>query len=349
VEPELSNIRGQNEKCGDGICDSFELKNKTCPVDCQNEDVQESVDDTDTQAVLYFSLMVHLEGWFDEIDNEEVFQKHMTATRELAEIFEKHNAKVTFEASPETIEACGKWENVLLELQENGHGIGVHADRGYSRNPNYSLGVFTAEIKNMKDEAESLGLLIQHVSGTCSGLDWAKASIDAGYEFTTGGVGFCAMSMPEEIRPEEYKNCLNPAECHGNMPLEMSGRIHPWRINTAERDWTEHDPNGELVILASDGGIKNLYEASLDPDASHGDMAYTDEDIQILIDKVDEALSLAKPDQVNQIYFSLSIGAADVDELFYTKMFEALKPYVEAGRLEYASLNEVYLAYLSSE
>jgi hypothetical protein len=311
--------------------------------------IEEDLGGLQSQAVVYFGFMVHLEGWFNEVDNEDAFNKHMDSALELAEVFERYGAVVTFEASPETIEACGAWENILLELLEHGHGIGVHADRGFSQNPNYNLQLFTKELTDMKENAESLGLTIKHVSGICSTMDWAKAAIDAGYEFTTGGVGFCAGSMPEELRPDEYKSCSNPAECHGNMPLEMRGRIHPWKVNTAIGDWTKHDPNGELVILSSDSGIKNLYEVSLDPSASHGDMEYTDEDIVVLIEKVEEAISLAIPGKVNQIYFSLSIGAADVDEVFYSRMFEALQPFVDEGKLKYKSLNEIYNEYILLE
>ena len=305
--------------------------------------------DPGSEATLYLGLMVHLEGWFDEADQEEKFSKHMAAALELADVFEEHGAWVTFEASPETIEACAVWDNVLLDLQERGHGIGVHADRGYNQNPNFNLGLFTAQIKEMREDAEALGLVIEHVSGICSDLDWGKAAIDAGYVFTTGGVGYCAMSMPEELRPAIYQDCPSPAQCHGNMPLDMADRIHPWRINSAAADWTVHDPAGGLVILSSDSGIKNLYEESLDSQATHGDMEYTDEDIDVLVSKIEEALALAEPGKINQIYFSLSIGAADVDEIFYGKLFAALQPFVDAGRLEYKSLNEIYHMYLAAE
>jgi hypothetical protein len=303
---------------------------------------------TGNRGKVYFGFMVHLEGWVEETNNRELFEKHMDAAFDLADVFERYGAKVTFEASPETIQASGTWDNFLLDLQNRGHGIGVHADRGYSTDPNYNLRLFTTELRKMKSEAESLGLIIQHVSGTCSELDWAKASIDAGYLFTTGGVGYCAMSMPEEMRPDEYKYCPNPGQCHGNMPLLIDDRIHPWRINTAKGDWTEDDPNGKLVILASDGGIKNLYEYSQDPKASHGDMEYTDEDLEILIEKVEEALTLADPDKINILYFSLSIGKADVDRIFYEKMFAALQHYLDTGRLEYKTMNEMYVEYMES-
>ncbi len=328
-----------NTPCGDGICDSVESKSGKCPQDCQTGQV------LDSELKLYLGLMVHLEGWSDEMDREDKYTKHMGAALELADIFEEHGAWVTFEASPETIEASGIWENLLLTLQERGHSIGVHADKGYSQNPNFNQGLFTSQIRKMKEDAEDLGLSIEHVSGICSELDWAKAAIDAGYAFTTGGVGYCAMSMPEDIRPEIYRDCPGPADCHGNMPLNMEDRIHPWRINTAAEDWTNHDPAGALVILSSDSGIKNLYEETQDSQATHGDMEYTDEDIDVLVRKVEEALGLAEPGKINQIYFSLSIGAADVDREFYSKLFRALKPFVDEGNLVYKSLNEIYHLY----
>ncbi len=350
-----NNIDQSESKCGDGLCGQAERDRGICPEDCQIEtrvsdgEISSRNTDPEEQGILYFGLMVHLEGWRNEIENEDAFLVHMGAARQLAEIFENNGARVTFEASPETIEACGVWENVLLEFQNRGHGIGVHADRGYSQNPNYNLNLFTIEIAEMKTEAELLGLTIQHVSGTCSEFDWAKASIDAGYEFTTGGVGFCAMSMPAELRPGEYKSCPSPGECHGNMPLEMENRIYPWRVNSALGDWTVNDPGGELVILSSDGGIKNLYEASLGSDASHEEMVYSDEDIQVLVEKIEEALSYVDPDQVNQIYFSLSIGTSEIDPAFYDRMFSALKPYIDDGKLAYKTLNEVYLEYINKQ
>jgi len=333
--------------CGDGICDQVESKSGKCPQDCG--DPLQTSQQSETEAKLYLGLMVHLEGWVGEEDQEEKYTKHMSAAFELADIFEKHGAWVTFEASPETIQASAVWENLLLKLQDRGHGIGVHADRGYTQNPNFNLNQFTNQIKVMREDAEDLGLVIEHVSGICSDLDWAKAAIDAGYLFTTGGVGYCAMSMPEEMRPAIYRDCLSPAHCHGNFPLEMADRLPPWRISTATGDWLQHDPEGGLVILSSDSGIKNLYEETLDSQATHGDMEYTDEDIDVLVSKVEEALALVEPARINQIYFSLSIGAADVDEIFYDRMFAALQPYVDAGVLEYKTLNGIYHLYLDAE
>jgi pimeloyl-ACP methyl ester carboxylesterase len=302
-------------------------------------------------GTVYFGFMVHLEGWDNEMDLQPKFNAHASEARELADVFEDYGAKVTFEASPEFIEGCRTWhDNVLQELHNRGHGIGVHADKGYyPPGSEYTMQQFTADIKEMRENMEDLvGFKIQHVSGICSDLEWAKAAIDAGYVFTTGGVGYCAQSMPVYMRPEEYKACKNPAQCHGNMPIDMKDRIHPWRISTAKGDWTVDDPDGRLVNLASDGGIKNLYEQTIDSSKTHGDYEYSDEDIDIVIEKVEEAISLSDADKINILYFSLSIGVADVDTGFYSKMFQALQPYVDNGQLEYKTFNEMYQEYIST-
>ena len=302
-------------------------------------------------GVVYFGFMVHLEGWDNEMNNRNQFEAHASEAGKLADIFEDCGAKVTYEASPEFVEGCQTWnKNVLQELHNRGHGVGVHADKGYyPPDSGYNQAQFTSDIRQMKEDMEDLvNFEVKHVSGICSDLDWAKAAIDAGYVFTTGGVGYCCMSMPVNIRPSEYKNCRNPAQCHGNMPSDMTGRIHPWRISTAKGDWTVDDPAGKLIILSSDGGIKNLYEETLDSSVTHGDYEYSDEDIDVLLEKVEEAISLSNAEKVNILYFSLSIGAADVDTDFYSKMFQALLPYVDSGRLEYKTMNEMYEEYNKS-
>jgi hypothetical protein len=308
------------------------------------------VKDEREPGTVYFGFMVHLEGWDNEMNMQLKFNAHAGEARKLADIFEDYGAKVTFEASPEFVEGCIAWgDNVLQELHDRGHGIGVHADKGYyPPNSNYTLNQFTSEIREMRENMEHIvDFKVQHVSGICSDLDWAKAAIDAGYVFTTGGVGYCAQSMPVNMRPSEYRVCKNPAQCHGNMPIDMRDRINPWRISTAKGDWTVDDPNGKLVNLASDGGIKNLYEETLDPSQTHGDYEYSDEDINVVVEKVEKAISLSDASKVNIIYFALSIGAADVDSHFYAKMFKALEPYVNAGKLEYKTMNEMYEEYIS--
>jgi len=298
------------------------------------------------EPVLYIALMTHLEGYKSEAENERSFTGHAESTRELATIFEEHDARVTFESSPEFTEACGVWDdNVLLELEERGHGVGVHADVGGT--PGTELGFLTKQITEMKTDLEDLlGHSVLHVSGICSDADWVKAAIDAGYKFTDGTVGYCAMSMPEEDRPEEYSACTTPSKCHGVIPTELEGRLQPWSTSSG-LTWLEDDPEGELVIFASSSGIKHF--ASGDYEVA-SDSELTQEDADALMLELDEALTYVEAGEVNVWYLSLSIGKpiSALDEEVYHSWLNALQPYIDAGLVEWKTLNEVYEIYMES-
>ncbi|PIN79397.1 hypothetical protein COV16_04460, partial [Candidatus Woesearchaeota archaeon CG10_big_fil_rev_8_21_14_0_10_34_8] len=263
---------GNVENCGDGICDFIELNKHICPEDCIEILPPSSVDDKYSvdsdfpdlstldimtpveSGVVYITMMVHIEGWNNEGISEGSFQQHVQAVEKLATLFEEHNAKATFEASPEFIEGYKNWNGTILnELYDKGFGIGIHADAGGSADRDgLTQEEFTQEIAIQKKNAEEVtGLDILHVSGICSSLDWVKAATDAGYLFTSGTVGYCAMALPENERPEEYSNCSNPSVCHGEMPLDLKDRVHPWRVSSG-LNWLEDDSNGHLVVFASE-------------------------------------------------------------------------------------------------
>ncbi|MBL7051975.1 MAG: hypothetical protein ISS01_02700, partial [Nanoarchaeota archaeon] len=167
------------------------------------------------ETVLDLGIMIHIEGWNDEIFVESEFNNHAQTVRNFASYLEAAGLRGTFEARTEFVDACEYWgDNVLLELYERGHDIGVHADLGGNLEViEFDQGVFVHELSVKKKALENLiGKEVRHVSGICSELDWVEAAIDAGYEFTTGGVAFCVMSLPEEKRPDEFKDCESPSK-----------------------------------------------------------------------------------------------------------------------------------------
>ncbi|MHB8896354.1 MAG: hypothetical protein ACYC99_14405, partial [Candidatus Geothermincolia bacterium] len=84
-----------------------------------------------SSGALLLGVMVHVEGWRNEARDQQAFQQHAGMIRQYAAIFEKYGLRLTFEASPEFTQACARWnDNVLKELSDKGHGIGVHADLG---------------------------------------------------------------------------------------------------------------------------------------------------------------------------------------------------------------------------
>ena len=214
------------------------------------------------ETVLDLGIMIHIEGWTEEPSIESQFIDHAETVRNFATILEDGGLRGTFEVRTEFIQASKNWDdNVILELYERGHGIGVHADWGGNlERDNLDQELFAHKLTVLKNELEDLiGLEVRHVSGICSELDWVEAAIDVGYEFTTGGVAFCVMSMPEENRPEEFKDCENPGACHDAFPVDLEDRIHPWRVSSGD-NWIENDPDGELVYFPSDNIFRGFSE-----------------------------------------------------------------------------------------
>ena len=302
---------------------------------------------TKDEKVLYLGMMVHIEGWDEEVNNEAMFIRHADVVRKLATIFEKHGAKATFEARSEFVTGCKNWDdNVLLELYNRGHGVGVHADVGGGKGVLTQRG-FGVEIAEMKEDVEELtNIDILHVSGICSELDWVKAAIDAGYKFASGTIGYCAMSLPEDKRPEEYKDCPNPGKCHGVIPVEIKDRIRPWKTINGQ-NWLEHDPDGKLVILTESGVIENLAEYAKGESSIGGE--FTQADIDVYIKMIEEALDYAEPGEVNFLYVALSIGSPKINEVLYKEWLTAIEPYVNSGKVEWKTLPEIYTAYVYNE
>jgi hypothetical protein len=341
------------QRCGDGTCEGPETP-QNCPVDCLAKvtptDPRETLTEPslkptnakDPRPLLYLGLMIHLEGWGDDRDQEK-FIEHANLVREYADLFERYGAKLTLE-SKELTDGSIRWgDNVLLEMEQRGHGIGVHADIGGSRT--YDCGRFVSDLKAERLQLESLGVQVRHVSGNTSHCDWVRATIEAGYEFTSGIVAYNVMSLPIELRPEQYRDCPTPAQCHEVYPPDLEDRLHPWRTSDG-LNWLEHDPKGELVILASDGGLYCIQEEMEGGVTSP--CVFNVRDAEIIEDQIDHALALATPDQVNFIYFSWSLGKP-LDQEILEALLQRIESYVADGRVAWATLPEIYDAYLTWE
>jgi hypothetical protein len=338
--------------CGDGICAGPENPNN-CPEDC----VQEPLGPKPTlpigvattaptviqgEPVLYLGIMVHLEGWEDD-QNQAKFEKHVDLLREYADLFESYGAKLTLE-SKEVTDGILRWgDNVLLEMEERGHGIGVHADIGGQLN--YNCDRLAGQLRREREQLQQLGVNVRHVSGNTSHCDWVAATIQAGYVFTTGQVAYSVMSMPVEQRPAEYRDCPSPGECHDTFPPELADRLHPWRASSG-LDWLTHDPRGGLVLLASSQVIQCVEEELAG--TFHEGCEFNVKDIVAFEGELQEALTLVDPDKVNILYVAWSLGSA-LDTDLLGQWLASIQPYVEQGQVQWATLPEMYDAYVSWE
>jgi len=333
----------QAGKCGDGVCSGPE-NTGNCPGDCDEE--EKSVNEMELPAgevgPVYLGIMVHLEGWKDELFNEDMFDHHVRLIREYASLFETYGAKLTWE-SKETTEASINWgDNVLKEMEERGHGIGVHADLGGQLD--YNCEMFDRELSIRKKTLESLGVTVRHVSGVVSHCDWVTALVDSGYSFVTGTVAYGVMSLPEDLRPEEYRNCPSPLACHDTFPEALEDRIHPWRMHSG-LDWIGHDPDGKLVMLPSSHGLACYAESTA---GAKCDQEFTREDLNLFFEELDAVVALRDPNQINMMYVSWSFGKA-LDANLLEEWLRGITPYVETGLVEWKTLPEMYDAYIAWE
>ncbi|RMD64538.1 hypothetical protein D6833_04290 [Candidatus Parcubacteria bacterium] len=348
--------------CGDGVCDGPENAQR-CPQDCAADtsapgsetstpNTNASTDSanendaspqgSDQSAVLYLGIMVHLEGWNDDEDQAR-FEQHARLVRQYADLFEKYGAKLTLESSDDFARGMQLWDdNVLLEMEQRGHGIGVHADIG--GHPGYDCSRFTRDLQAEKELLESFGVTVRHTSGVASHCDWVTAAIESGFSFTSGTVAYGVTSMPVENRPPEYADCESAADCHGVFPLELEDRLHPWRADNGT-DWVTPDPDGRLVILPASGGLTCQADNTLE-DSSCKD--FTEDDIEYFFQQLDQAIALADPELVNILYVSWSLGTP-LDERMLETWFQRLEPYIASGQVEWKTLPEMYDLYVAWE
>jgi len=337
--------------CGDGRCEGPENP-RNCPADCpdptatpeQHLPATVVPSSTPEPAVLHLGIMVHLEGWSDDTD-EARFQKHAQLMREYADLFEAYGAKLTWE-SKEVTDAIVRWgDNVLLEMEQRGHGIGVHADIGGQRD--YDCDRFTAALREEREQLASLGVTVRHVSGFVSHCDWVTAAAEAGYQFTTGQVAYAVMSMPEELRPPQYRKCPTPSRCHNTFPADLADRIHPWRMKSGA-NWLTHDPAGQLVLLPSSQVLPCTMEETTGAEIKGCGHNFTQADVDSFFEQLEQAIALAEPGNVNIFYVAWSLGS-QLDRSLLRACLSGIVPYVQSGQVQWATLPEMYDIYLRWE
>jgi hypothetical protein len=318
-------------RCGDGICTKPENAS-VCPADCGAETVPAASAD----AVLYYGIMVHLEGWDDGRDKGS-FEKHAELVRRYASLFEKYGARLTLE-SKEFTDGCIAWgDNVLMEMEDRGHGIGVHADIGGEKN--MQCAEFTPLLRERKQTLESLGVQVRHASGIVSTCDWVTAAADAGYLFTSGTVSYALMSLRADLRPAGFADCTTPSKCHQAYPFDLAGRMHPWRMASGE-DWIIPSAGGRLVILPSGGGLTcAAEEAGLE--GSYTKCDFKANDVDAVIAELEQMLALVEAGKVNTYYVSWSLGK-ELDDALLEDFLRRVKPYIDGGRVQWKTLPEMY-------
>ncbi|MEN6418931.1 MAG: hypothetical protein ABFC73_08425, partial [Clostridiaceae bacterium] len=176
----------------------------------------------DGKGVINFTIVLHLEGWNDG-ESEASFRRHAEQLREYADLFETYGATMTLE-SKEIIDGCINWnDNVLLELQQRGHAVGIHADAGGQDGATIRSIVKT--LTEMRGKLLLLGINATFASGVASKANWVKACEDAEIDTVSCMVAYGLWSLDEQLRPEGFEPYRSPSDGHEPYPFALEDRL----------------------------------------------------------------------------------------------------------------------------
>ncbi len=300
-------------------------------------------------APFYITTMTHMEGDFIDDKNEAVFNKHVEDIRRAMNLFDEYGAKLTIESGESFAMANINWDvNFLKEVVERGHGIGTHADFGYSRDGKnlMTTAEMTAEYKELKSIIDGLAGAKNNV-GTSGGIgqpDWVVAAAEAGFKFKDGLVAIAYLSMPESARPEGWTDqYIADTVYHDPIPTEFEERIYPFELKNA--DDLVPDEDGIITIMGGDlGELDSLGEGRAE---CFPRCTFSQEDIDAVAKAIVEALKIRDSGRVARINLHIPVKLfEEKNEKLLRAFLEVIKPYVDNGSVKWATQLESYKGYI---
>ena len=312
-----------------------------CPTDPGDpplpDDDTSGDDDTTspTDPAVVIGVSAHLER--ENIDTAALqFETYVARLREYVDLFEAHGALLTVESRQLTRGVVTFDDNVLLEMQDAGHAIGIHADMGEQWPYNESH--FFHELTSRWMEMEFAGIEPRHVSGICSRLDWVSVAADVGFEFTTGQTEYCLKSLPVEQQPRHIQVCSHPTLCHRTYPYDVEHRLYPWPVADGAT-WTSPVEEGPLVLLHTGGMLNCLHEEEGTGEAPLS-CEFDDDDVETYLALLERALAAAEPGKPGAFFVVWSYGS-DLDDEQLERWLAAIDPYVDEGLVTWGTAFDV--------
>ena len=343
---------GQRERgCGNGTCEGPENA-QNCPSDCGSDE-----DPTPTptlsaaeSAPFYLTTMTHMEGSFEDDQNEALFLFHVEQLRYGLTLANEYGAKFTIESEIPFANACEKWGvNAMQEVLDMGHGVGTHCDVGFQYTPESpeELAQLYLDRKSLIDDLVGA----EHnrgYSGGGSAVDWVIAGRQAGFAYKDGGVGMLCLSMPLENRPslewtDEY---IRTQAFHEPAPTELEDRIYPFMMENAQ----DFVPDEDGVLLFSSGGIGRL-DSMVEggPDACpQMKCPFTEEDVDRVVAQLKEIDQMRDRSRIAKanVYVPLIMLKEEYEET-WRYFFEQIQLLEQQGIVTWATQGEVYDAYIA--
>jgi len=266
--------------------------------------------------VLYVVSMMHAEESVQHHENENIYRSFADGLEAQRALFSDHGARIDFGPDWTFIEGVKRWDDQqLIEHVASGHGLHTHAHETI-----WDLASVNARLA----DAGVLGNPIANggfLESGPGGTNWI-GYVDA-FDAPNGDPMFSTVigyKNPQTQLPDSSGTCFRPS---------------------ATGDWTVHDPDGPLLYLGSSSP------------AEQGAGAL---DFATFRDWLDSRLDSLDPDAMNTAYWHDSLhnyaqpqAAADRRAQWEVEFEEYLDPLVEAGRIEWATFEEMTAICLAQE
>ena len=336
---------------------------ESCPASASVPiDLGQGCDDPEANVV-YIGLMIHVENWSGNFTSELV---------DYANLLASYDAKGTFEAGRELGGGIFLGISALPQLVQDGHAIGLHADL-CGPPGDCTDSDFAADLSDMQaDFVSALGSsataagisgfvatdAVRHVSGICSDADWVNAALSSDFEFSTGHVDYCRMSLDTSSPDALATPCTSPCECHDPWPFDTASgatwdeidRVHPWYVDNGQF-WTDRSGTDGLVLLPRFNSLKHLAEEqggiSVDVCPPAGGSTIGADDIDAYFSFLQTILdhnSAEEPGHRDFFYVGYSFGGplpAPTQALLEDWLSRLQDPAYD-GRIQWATLPEMY-------
>ncbi|MCX7945217.1 MAG: hypothetical protein N2746_11985 [Deltaproteobacteria bacterium] len=302
-------------------------------------DIQSS--DTGIVNILNISLIMQLEN-SNVLNSKSELDNFISKIDDLTKLFEKYNAKISFEAK-EIVSASVKYKsNFLNQLVGRGHSVNLHADTGFEYGINFSD--FVQKLREKKEELERLSIIPLSVSGICSQLDWVAASFNVGFAYITSITAYCLKSLPLESQPDFVKSCIGHLDCQQLYPFESEKKLFPWRAKLGS-DWRVDDEEGLMVLMPSFSRLPCIQEEYRNTTRNISNCVFDNFDIERSLDIIEESMTKFDNEKINVIIFIWNLQT-DIDKNLLEKWLNNIDYYVKKQKLRWMNTDEIYNKYI---
>jgi len=282
--------------------------------------------------LLYIGFMLHIEP-IEEYTSPTGHKRASEKLRKLAEVFERHNAKMSIQSEKEFAKGCTQYDNVLLEMEQRGHQVSTHSmipltllDKEEEKKRSY--------VRERKEIIDDLG--IKNNIEVCGGWflkNCWKDLADIGFRIASG---YSEHGLRKFLKQQGKK--------WGSRLEEPDTCINPWRPSEAgwTSNWTFHNPKGRIVYVP--GGYP--LDLSVHPiGLEHHPI--TVESFRKITDSLERSLSVVDGVRVNSWYFASHIVDFDKNnweneiKLYDKWMAEVVDPLMEKKKVQWKTIIEI--------